>query len=396
MFFGIVVFLWERPMKAKYAAACLLMFVSLSAWQLAAQQATIQGPSRNKSITVERQAARPMQRRLPGIALPPKPVCEGANYATDDYNDSWLMGGPIVAIAWTPAASVTVSRIEVFTGEGSGNIALAIWSDDGGGPSKPLANLGDTGYFPLPTTTVSWQGANLLTPVTVAAGTKYWVLFDPVGGEQAPIQNGVGQQYWGSSSGTITSVPPADWFGPFSSSDHAWKFRMFCLPAKDVYAVKFLCGSLLPNATTPPQDGVEWPVKPGNYLTAINVHNPNPASVAFKKKAVLLYRFGQHFEPEQPMPPGKLVDAALKDDWGLEIDCADIRSKLLGGAVPPPTFIKGWVIIEVTGAQYNLEPRPLDVTAVYTSHGWNLRVSPPTYEGFAEDVEAVLPKRIKP
>jgi len=290
-------------MKAKYTVGCLLIFVSLHAWQLAAQQTTIQGPSRNKGITVERQGAKPAQRRLPAIAVPPKPVCEGANYSTDDYNDSWLMGGPIVAIAWTPAASVTVSRIEVFTGEGSGNIALAIWSDDGGGPSKPLANLGDTGYFPLPTTTVSWQGANLLTPVTVAAGTKYWVVFDPVGGEQAPIQNGVGQQYWGSSSGTITSVPPADWFGPFSFSDHAWKFRMYCLPAKDVYAVKFLCGSLLPKATTPPPNGVEWPVKPGNYLTAINVHNPNPANVAFKKKAVLLYRSDKNFEPEQPMPP---------------------------------------------------------------------------------------------
>ena len=388
-------------MKAKCTAACLLIFVSFNAWQFAAEQTKIQGPSGNKGITVAKSGAKATQRRppapVPAPTPPPKPVCEGANYSTDDYNDSWLMGGPIVAIAWTPTASVTVSRLEVFTGEGSGNIALAIWSDDGGSPSsKPLANLSDTGYFPLPSTTVSWQGANLLTPVTVTAGTKYWVVFDPAGGEQAPIQNGVGQQYWGSFSGTITSVPPADWFGPFSSSDHAWKFRMFCLPAKDVYAVKFLCGSLLPNATTPPPDGVEGPVKPGNYLTAVNVHNPNPTNVAFQKKAVLLYRSGQHSETEQPMPPGKLVDAALKEDWGLEIDCSDIRSKLLGGAAPAPAFIKGWVIIEVTGAQYNVEPRPLDVTAVYTSHGWNLRTTPPTNEGFAEDVEAVLPKRIKP
>jgi hypothetical protein len=380
-------------MKVKCTAACLLIFVSFNAWQLDAQQTTIKGPSRNKGITVDRPGAKAKQGPPPAVALPPKPVCEGANYSTDGYNDSFFMGGPIVAIAWTPTASVIVSRVEVFTGEGSGNIAMAIWSD-AGGPGKPLANLGDTGYFPLPSTTDSWQGADLLTSVPVTAGTKYWVVFDSAGGEQAPIQNGVGQQYWGSYTGTITSVAPADWFGPFSSSDHAWKFRMFCLPAKDVYAVKFLCGDL-PAATTPSPDG-EGPVKPGDYLTAINVHNPNPTNVAFQKKAVLLYRFGQHFEPEQPMPPGKLVDAALKEDWGLEIDCADIRSKLLGGAVPAPTFIKGWVIIEVTGAQYNVEPRPLDVTAVYTSHGWDLRTTPPAYQGFAEAVEAVHPKRIKP
>src|SRR5436190_20922767 len=306
-FFGIVGFP-QRPMKAKRTSACLLIFVSFNAWQLAAQQTTIQGPSRNKGITVNRPGAKATQPQPPVLAPPPKPVCEAANYSTNAYNDPYFMGGPIVAIAWTPTASVTVSRVEVFTGEGSGNIALAIWSD-GGGPGKPLANLGDTGYFPLPSTTDSWQGANLLTPVTVTAGTKYWVVFDPAGGEQAPIQNGVGQQYWGSYTGTITSVAPADWFGPFSFSDHAWKFRMFCLPAKDVYAVKFLCGSLLPTPTTPSPDG-EWPVKPGNYLTAINVHNLNPTNVAFQKKAVLLYRSDKHFELEQPMPPAKLVDAS--------------------------------------------------------------------------------------
>jgi hypothetical protein len=52
------------------------------------------------------------------------------------------------------------------------------------------------------------------------------------------------------------------------------------------------------------------------------------------------------------------------------------------------------VIIEVTGTPSHLEPRPIDVTAVYTSHGWNQSTKPPTYVGFAEDVEAVRPKRV--
>src|SRR5262245_132817 len=46
------------------------------------------------------------------------------------------------------------------------------------------------------------------------------------------------------------------------------------LPPMDVYAVKFLCGSFVPPPTTPTDGMPEAPVKPGNYLTAINVHNP--------------------------------------------------------------------------------------------------------------------------
>jgi hypothetical protein len=329
---------------------------------------------------------------------PQRPVCQGANYGTDDFDDNVLMGGPIVGIAWTPTATVTVSRIEIFTGESSAPIALGIWSDDGGSPSsKPSVHLGDTGYFGLPSMVNSWQGKDLLVPVTVQAGTKYWVVLDPSGGEQSPVQDGVGQQYWGSYTGTITSVPPSDWFGPFSFPDRAWKFRMFCSPGKDVYAVKFLCGSVQPKVTSPPTGGAaEGPVEPGDYSTAINVHNPSPTYVAFRKKALLLYRADRPSEPEQPMPPGKPVDAALKEDWGLEIDCSDIRNKLLGGAPPAPTFIKGWVVIEVTGMQDRPEPRPIDVTAVYTSHGWNLSTKPPAPVGFAEAVEAVQPKRIEP
>jgi len=168
------------------------------------------------------------------------------------------------------------------------------------------------------------------------------------------------------------------------------------LPPKDVYAVKVLCGSFLPHVPSPPTDGVEWPVKPGNYFTAINVHNPNSGTLSFRKKAVLLYRADKPGEPEQPMPPSQLITVLLNADWGLEIDCSDIRNKLLGGGVPAPTFIKGWVVIEVSGNQlHQTDPPPLDVTAVYTAHGWNLQSGKPVYEGFAEDVESILPKRVK-
>jgi len=163
---------------------------------------------------------------------------------------------------------------------------------------------------------------------------------------------------------------------------------------REVYAVKFLCGSLRPPLT--PTDGMEWPVKPGNYLTAINVHNPNTFPVGFRKKAVLLYRFGTVMDPETPMPPGEYKFAQLKSDWGLEIDCLDIRKVLLAGQqVPAPTFIKGWVILEVFPMPGTLTIPPIDVTAVYTSHGWRQNGTSWVYDGFAEDVEAVLPKRVK-
>lgn len=379
----------SKMVKFRVRREFFLVVLSLMGVVLLSTGAWAQEKTRDKGISRERPDTRQTEKLS---ATPQEASCDGANDSTDAFNNNVLMGGPMVAIAWTPGATLTISRIEVFTGESTAPIALAVWSDDGGGPSKPLANLGDTGYFNLPTTVNSWQGANLLNPVTVNAGTKYWIVFDPTGGEQSPVQNGVGQQYWGTSSGNITGAPSSSWFGPFSFPDRAWKFRVFCMPPKDVYAVKFLCGSFLPKLS----DDFEFPVKPGNYFTAINVHNPNSTSIFFQKKAVMLYRADDPPKPEQPMPPGKLFPASLKSDWGLEIDCTDIRRQLLDGMAPgAPTFIKGWVVIEVTGMSNQMEPRPLDVTAVYTSHGWLQAGKTPVYMGFAEDVEQIFPKRVK-
>lgn len=387
---GELIMIFENAsnmLKVHVRRVFFLVVLSVIGAVLQAPPARAQEETRDKGLTGERRDTR-VPLAVPAPLIAQKPVCDGNNQTTNAFNNNVLMGGPMVAIAWTPNATETISRIEVFTGESTGSVALAIWSDDGLIPSRPLANLSNTPNFGLLTPN-DWQGEDLLTPVTVNASTKYWILFDPVGGEQAPVQNGTGQQYWGSGVGTVTGVPAPSWNGPFSFPDRAWKFRVFCL--KDVYAVKFLCGSFLPKQQFPAEE--EWPVKPGNYLTAINVHNPNPTSITFQKKAVLLYRADQPPKPEEPMPPGKLFEASLKDDWGLEIDCSDIRNKLLKGTAPVAhTFIKGWVVIEVTGAP----ERPIDVTAVYTSHGWDLSTKPPTYVGFAEDVEPVLPKRVRP
>ena len=157
----------------------------------------------------------------------------------------------------------------------------------------------------------------------------------------------------------------------------------------DVYAAKFLCGTLPPLAA----GQHEGPVKPGNYQTAINVHNPNPRDVDFQKKAVLLFDSAVPDTGfEVPKKPSDKRDARLQQDWGLEIDCDTIRTELLGGAAVGP-FIKGWVILEVKVA--GAGTRVLDVVAAYTAHGLALD---PTHgllpEGFSIDVERVTPNRV--
>jgi hypothetical protein len=156
----------------------------------------------------------------------------------------------------------------------------------------------------------------------------------------------------------------------------------------NVYSVKFLCGL---NPPTPQGQIETGPVKPGNYLTAINIHNPNFSPVPFVKKAVLMYANDATFQQgfEIPRPPGQLVQAALEADFGMEIDCADIRQVLLKGMTPPTSnsFIKGWVVIETPGKV------TLDIVAAYTAHG--LKLNPATGvtdpEGFAVETDRATP-----
>ena len=132
-----------------------------------------------------------------------------------------------------------------------------------------------------------------------------------------------------------------------------------------VYSIKFLCGEFRLDPAAEKQ-GRPGPVKPGNYATAINIHNPNPwHEISFNKKAVLLFNASDPSftgDPEQPREPGPAFHVKLGPDYGMEIDCSDIRSHLLEGRVDPTAFIKGWVVLE------GLMGWPLDVVAVYTAH----------------------------
>jgi hypothetical protein len=112
------------------------------------------------------------------------------------------------------------------------------------------------------------------------------------------------------------------------------------------YAVKFVCGRVLPGAV-----GV-LDVAPGNYLTLINVHNPNrPQEFTHK---VALARLGgagpmTGFQPYIVLP----YDAAL------DFNCRWIASRLSAAGIAVPAFYTGFLVIQ---SRYEL-----DVVAVYTA-----------------------------
>ncbi len=151
------------------------------------------------------------------------------------------------------------------------------------------------------------------------------------------------------------------------------------------YAVKFLCGEF-DRQLVGEHTRLEGPVKPGNYLTAINIHNPNGRVVPLEKRAILLFAGAEPTRQErfeQPVKPARSLKAELPPDWGMEIDAPDIRMQLLRGVAPPaPTFIKGWAIISC--------PAPLDVVAVYTSHGFG---RDGLTQGFALEVDRIPPSQ---
>jgi hypothetical protein len=125
-----------------------------------------------------------------------------------------------------------------------------------------------------------------------------------------------------------------------------------------VYSVKFICGAQGsdPNLFLPS----EPPVKPGNYATAINIHNFHMGpeqQVTLMKSAVIAYPENQQQDQVSPGPQS----VTLKPGHALEIDCPDIVSLLPTG---PPAFIKGFV--DLRGTSTAPLP-PLSVTAVYTA-----------------------------
>jgi hypothetical protein len=165
------------------------------------------------------------------------------------------------------------------------------------------------------------------------------------------------------------------------------------------YAAKFACGEFGKTLAASAKDAPEGPVAPGYYQTAINIHNPDNSAVSFQKKAILMYsgtKPATETKFEQPLPPGNLIQTGLPSDYGMLIDCQDIRAMLLPTAPAAPAFIEGYVVIQVPNSSTsNPEGAQLDVTSLLTGNGYNCTTTTAcTREGFSTSIEQVKPDNV--
>jgi len=142
------------------------------------------------------------------------------------------------------------------------------------------------------------------------------------------------------------------------------------------YAVKFVTG-------TPRGDVI---LHQGLYRTAVNIHNPNEDSLLIRA----------YFSEALPRTPGQTVRLTgldmLNKGQSLEIDSwtveKAIREAYLNRKLTPPTFLKGFVVINTS--------YELDVVGVYTvgiAEGWWWWRS---YKVRSIDIEKVSPRRVSP
>lgn len=113
------------------------------------------------------------------------------------------------------------------------------------------------------------------------------------------------------------------------------------------YAVKVVCGRM----PASPTGAAATPVAPGQFWTAVNIHNPDKCRGARFRWKVAVGR------PGEPGPISAYQNArVLEPDRAIEIDTRQILNSL---APPAQTFVKGYVVIES-----DIE---LDVVAVYST-----------------------------
>lgn len=142
------------------------------------------------------------------------------------------------------------------------------------------------------------------------------------------------------------------------------------------YSVPFICGWLPP---VPPD--LEQHAKPGDYATAINIHNPTTTRIVIEKQVALHYRMGS---PAPPAIPS--VKARIDKVRVLQIDCVDIWAM---AGLPPGSFVKGAVHLGM--------PVELQVAAIYTSQTHDdPNAGPGPAAGHSIDVEIITPFSVAP
>ncbi|MBK8974729.1 MAG: hypothetical protein IPM29_02275 [Planctomycetes bacterium] len=177
------------------------------------------------------------------------------------FDDGSSMGGPNLLIGFrqrSGSTPLTIHGAQFFTGERTGTNTIGIWSHDAL-RDQPLADLG-TGSFAMSTVN-SWQGTNLPSPVTVPANTDFWLVWGPINGAQASIEDrwlSSPTVYRGSFDGGRT------WNGPYTGK--SWKFRVWCHPLGPPAVNTFGLGCIGSTGSTP-QIGATGLPRLGQSLT---------------------------------------------------------------------------------------------------------------------------------
>jgi hypothetical protein len=172
---------------------------------------------------------------------------------------------------------------------------------------------------------------------------------------------------------TTTTTPTAT---PIPPSRPFWSF-----------AAKFVCGEQPADQSGQPIEG-EPAVKPGNYATEINIHNPHYIGpIQIRQKALLLVDRGAPVgrAPATARPSAFSPLFALPDDAATMMDCNSIWELLNPGSTPPapmPLMI-GYLVI--------VSPANLDVVAVTTATTSTSNLEP---AGIALETVAVEGKRV--
>jgi len=153
------------------------------------------------------------------------------------------------------------------------------------------------------------------------------------------------------------------------------------------FAVKFVCGEQPADQAGQPIPG-EPAVKPGNYATEINIHNPHYVGpVQIRRKALLLVDHGSPVAraPQTAAPQAFSPLFALPDDGATMEDCNSIWA-LLNPGTPPPSPLPltiGYLVI--------VSPANLDVVAVTTATTSTTNLEP---AGIAVETVAVEGKHV--
>lgn len=156
------------------------------------------------------------------------------------------------------------------------------------------------------------------------------------------------------------------------------------------YAAKFVCGyqrTATPGAASPG----EPVLKPANYASEINIHNPNYKQVPLRKKFLVLVN---QLNPQNPwiirepnqVEPMKIITMTLGPDYATMDDCNNLWTLTYPGVPlpsPMPVFI-GYLVV--------LSPLELDIDVVYTANTpGDLTTTP---DSVSIDVERVTGKRV--